>query len=92
MSKLFNLFHVFNRLKINLEIKNIYLPPPNKLLEYSVDRRCQELVRGHIPIRLYWKRVIAQYRGLTVVFQICTMYTAFLDKEIFHQSPGRRSR
>ena len=42
--------------------------------------------------RLYWKRVIAQYRGWTVVFQICTMYTAFLDKEIFHQSPGRRSR
>ena len=43
-------------------------------------------------IRLYWKRVIAQYRGWIVVFQICTMYTAFLDKEIFHQSPGRRSR
>ena len=42
--------------------------------------------------RLYWKRVIAQYWGWTVVFQICTMYTAFLDKEIFHQSPGRRSR
>ena len=42
--------------------------------------------------RLYWKRVIAQYRGWTVVFQICTMYTAFLDKEIFHQSPGRRLR
>ena len=45
-----------------------------------------------IHIRVYWKRVIAQYRGWTVVFQICTMYTAFLDKEIFHQSPGRRSR
>ena len=45
-----------------------------------------------IITRLYWKRVIAQYRGWTVVFQICTMYTAFLDKEIFHQSPGRRSR
>ena len=43
-------------------------------------------------IRLYWKRIIVQYRGWTVVFQICTMYTAFLDKEIFHQSPGRRSR
>ena len=46
----------------------------------------------NLSIRLYWKRVIAQYRGWTVVFQICTMYTAFLDKEIFHQSPGTRSR
>ena len=36
--------------------------------------------------------VITQYRGWTVTFQICTMYTAFLDKEIFHQSPGRHLR
>ena len=51
------------------------------------------LLSGYgIYIRLYWKGVIAQYQGWTVVFQICTLYTAFLDKEIFHQSPGRRLR
>ena len=33
-----------------------------------------------------------QYSVWTLTFQICTMYTAFLDKEIFHQSPGRRLR
>ena len=61
MSKLFNLFHVFNRLKINLEIKNIYLPPPNKLLEYSVDRKCQELVRGHIPISIFYYFILGAF-------------------------------
>ena len=32
-----------------------------------------------------WNRVIAQYRGWTVTFSICTMYTVFLDKEIQFQ-------
>ena len=31
----------------------------------------------------------AQYQVWTLIFQICTMYTAFLDKEISHQSSGR---
>ena len=33
-----------------------------------------------------------QYSVWTLTFQICTMYTAFLDKEISHQSPGRHLR
>ena len=53
---------------------------------------CRSVSQFQLQSRLYWKRVIAQYRGWIVVFQICTMYTGFLDKEIFHQSPGRRLR
>ena len=67
-------------------IDNVHVDWPLFTLSDKVAAGCILL------IRLYWKRVITQYRGWTVVFQICTMYTAFLDKEIFHQSPGRRSR
>ena len=35
---------------------------------------------------------IPQYWVWTLIFQICIMYTAFLDEEISHQSPRRHPR